>query len=764
MHTLHYKQEANMWTEALPLGNGRIGAMAFSGIFSERYALNEETLWCGYPHDRSVPEVRRLVPELKKMIQNRAYKEAGKLIEENMIGTEASTYLPFGDIRIELKRRCDFMASYSSGQTVLSFDNITDYTRKLDMKTAVVSSSFTYNGNRISRRAFVSYPDQVFAAHICSEQKGELHFDLRFSGALDHTVTCGNKCITVQGKCPADVRYGIHAKDPDALVHEYDDAKDTIPFCCEIKVITDGTCVTAGGTILVCDASYATVLAAIRTGYTAWNEFPSAQGDAYIRKCAEDIRLASEKSFEELLTRHIADYAPLYDRCEISLGDKDARTTDELLAAAKGEFPPSLAALMFHYNRYLLLASSREGTKPSNLQGIWNSEILPPWRSDYTVNINTEMNYWSAEMCSLPECHRPLFRFLKDAAQAGVASAKHHFDADGWVMCHNSDIWGMSTPAGVSARYAYWPMAGLWFCRHIWEHYDYNRNKAFLEEHFGILSGALAFLNSWLYETKEGVLTTVCSISPENMYLLDGEACAVSGITAMDIGIILDFADYMVKICDILGGKEEIRDRCLYIKEHLAEYKIGSDGRLLEWSEEFAESEPGHRHISHLYGVHPGNSIRPGSPYFDACRKSLDFRLENGGGQTGWSNAWIINQYARMLDGEKAYKYVKNMFRSSAYRNLFDAHPPFQIDGNFGFGAGLGEMLVQSSEEDITLLPAVSREMTKGSVRGMRARGGYEVSFAWQDGRITEYTVSKDGNLYASDKNLPYPLKISVND
>ena len=276
------------------------------------------------------------------------------------------------------------------------------------------------------------------------------------------------------------------------------------------------------------------------------------------------------------------------------------------------------------------------------------------------------------------------------------------------------------------------------------------------------MSGALDFLNSWLYETDEGSLTTVCSISPENVYLLEGEECAVSGITAMDIGIILDFTGYMAKICDVLGSHGEIRERCRYIGEHLEQYRIGTDGRMLEWSEEFTEAEPGHRHISQLYGLHPGNSIRPGSPYFDACRKSLDFRLEHGGGQTGWSNAWIMNQYARMLDGEKAFRYVKNTFRSSTYRNLFDAHPPFQIDGNFGFGAGLGEMLLQSSENTITLLPAISAEMKKGTVRGMRARGGYTVSFAWQDGQITEYTVSENGAVCATGKNQPYPLKICI--
>lgn len=762
MHKLHYKQEALAWTEALPMGNGRIGAMAFSGVLSERYDFNEETLWSGYPHDRSRPEAAQYVPEVKKLIAEKKFLEANRLIEEKMIHTEASTYLPFSSIRVDMKKRLDFTIGCAPGYSVLTPHEISDYSRELDMKTGVVSSSFTYNGNKISRRAFVSHPDNVFVEEIRSSEEGNLHFDLRANCALDHMVKSGNRFFTITGKCPVEVWHGIHAFDPDACVHEYDYEKDTIPFCSTVKVLTDGTCITAGGVIFVCNATYATIFVAIRTGYTAWNESPSANSLAYAEACAEDIRLASEKPFEELLARHTEDHAALYNRCEISIGEADARPTNELLDAAKTEFPSALAALMFHYSRYLLIAASREGTQPTNLQGIWNSEVLPPWRSDYTVNINTQMNYWSAEMSALPECHMPLFPFIKDMAEAGKTSAKNHFAADGWVLCHNTDVWRMTSPAGIKARYAYWPMAGLWFCRHIWEHYDYTKDTAFLEEYFDVLVGALDFLNSWLYENEDGYLTTVCSVSPENIYTIDGEEAAVSGISSMDIGIILDFTEYTAKICDILGNKTDIKNRCDYIRTHLSPYKIGSDGRLLEWSEELTEPEPGHRHISHLYGLHPGTSIRPGSPFFDACRKSLETRLANGGGYTGWSNAWIINQFARMQNGESAYKYVKNMFRVSTYYNLFDAHPPFQIDGNFGFASGLGEMLMQSFGNDLTLLPAISCEMNKGSVRGMRARGGYDVSFAWDNGKITSYTVSKNGITVLSGGEVPYPFTITL--
>lgn len=761
MHKLWYKTEALTWNEALPLGNGRLGAMAYSGAFSEKFMFNEETLWGGYPHDRSTPEAAQYIPQLKELIQNKKYREADKLVTEKLIGTVASAYLPFGTLTVDLKKDSDFSMRYAPGDSSFSESTIKNYRRELDLKTAVVSSSFQFNGNTIARRAIVSKPDNVFAAEICAEQESSLHFDAYLSCAIDHSVKSGTDSVLITGRCPADIDY--YAKEKGAQKYYYDEEKDTIPFCGIVKIVTDGSIVCSGGVLSVSHASSALILVSIQTGYSSWCKSPSKEGKDYLALCQKDISGASRFTFEELLRRHLEDYQPLYSRCEITLGEEDSRPTDELLRAAAAEkFPQSLAALMFHFSRYLLISCSREGTQPSNLQGIWNREIMPPWRSDYTVNINTEMNYWSAEMSGLPECHMPIFPFLKELSQAGRTSAKNHFGANGWVLCHNCDVWRLTSPAGIGAMHAFWPMGGLWLCREIWEHYDYTRDTEFLKENFETLTGALDFLCDWLYKGEDGFLTTVASTSPENRYVLDGELVSVSGITAMDIGIIDDFVTYTGKICEILGGKEDVKKKCDYIKKHLTPLKITSDGRIMEWNEEFQEHELGHRHISHMYALHPAGLIQEGTPLFDACKKTLKTRLENGGGHTGWSNAWIINQFARLLDGESAYQYVKNMFIKSTYKNLFDAHPPFQIDGNFGFAAGLGEMLVKSALDEITLLPAVSQEMDKGAVHGMRARGGYSVSFSWADGKISEYRITKDGSEIASGNNKPYPLKLSI--
>lgn len=761
MHKLWYKKEALTWNEALPLGNGRLGAMAYSGAVSEKFMFNEETLWGGYPHDRSNPEAQQYIPELKRLVAERKYKEADKLVTEKLIGTEASAYLPFGTLTVDLKKDSDFSMRFAPGESSFSETDVSGYSRELDLKTASVVSSFSLNGSKITRRAIVSRPDNVFAAEIKTNAENSLHFDAYFTCAIDHSVKSGIDEITITGRCPADIDY--YAKEKGAVKYFYDDSKDTIPFCGMVKVVSDGSVVCSGGILSVSHASYAVILVSIQTGYSSWCKSPSKDGKDYMALCRADIDQACKYSFDELFHRHLEDYAPLYNRCEISLGEEDHRPTNELLKDCNSEkFPQSLAALMFHYSSYLLLACSREGTQPSNLQGIWNREIMPPWRSDYTVNINTEMNYWSVEMSALPECHAPLFPFLKELSEAGRSSARNHFGANGWVLCHNCDIWRLTSPAGIGAMHAFWPMGGLWLCRQIWEHFDYTQDVEFLKENFETLAGALDFLSDWLYEGPDGCLTTVASTSPENRYLLEGEPVSVSGITAMDIGIITDFVTYTGKICDILGGKDDVKAKCDDIKTHLTPLKTTEDGRIMEWNEDFAESEPGHRHISQLYALHPAGLIHPGDPLFEAARKSLQYRLDNGGGHTGWSNAWIINQFARLRDGESAYHYVKNMFVKSTYENLFDAHPPFQIDGNFGFASGLGEMLLQSAPGEITLLPAISSEMDRGSVRGMRARGGFAVSFSWAEGIITDFCITKGGKEIKSGKNRAYPLKISV--
>lgn len=764
MHKLWYEKEASRWTEALPLGNGRIGVMAYSGALSEKFMFNEDTLWTGYPNKDTCPEVSKYMPKLRELIKNRKYEKADKIVTGDMLGFETSKYIPFGMLDIVMKKCADYINPYFSITKVdpVSQIDISNYSRELDLKTATITSSFLMDGNKITRKSFVSFPDNVFVADIRSEYKQALHFDAFLGTSLDCTVKGENDTVTVEGICPVDYKDVMCLFEIPEFKKPETEGKDTIPFGAKLKVLTDGLVISRGSTISVHRATYATLILSIRTGFTKWNESPRANGRKYMEACEKDIENASKFTFDELYTRHLKDYCPKYDRCGVTTGEIDARPTNVLIEEATVDsIPEALPGLMFNFSRYLLLAGSREGTQPLNLQGIWGMELDPMWKCGYTTNINLQMNYWPAEMSALPECHEPLFSMLKDLSVAGKEIAQKYFGTRGWTTFHNSDVWRFCLPAGTLCKFAFWPMCGLWTCRHIWEHYDYNHDKKFLEEHFNVLEGALDFLEDWLYEDENGYLTTTASISPENTFVFNGKILGLAGISAMDIGIITDFTVNLSKICDILGEKDDVKSRCEYIKEHITPFKTTSDGRLQEWNEDFVEADPGHRHISHLYAVHPAQVIKKDSPLFSACKKSMDHRIKHGGASTGWSVAWTINQYARLLDGDAAYKFVKMMFAKSVYPNLFDAHPPFQIDGNFGFASGFGEMLLQSDEDTITLLPAIAVPMNKGTVRGLRARGGYECEFAWDGRTMLYYKVTKDGKEIASDKMCTYPVVIN---
>ena len=705
MKKLFYTSPAKVWNEALPLGNGRLGAMVYGDPFCECLDLNEDTLWTGSPRMERANHSMETVEAVRRLCGKGKYAEADEVTVKTMHNFRSQMYQPYGKLFCQI-------AAPSSG--------ISGYRRELDLETAVAETRYALEGNPIVETVFVSLADDVLVLRLQSEKK--LH--AKFFQAVDpeHGCSARGNLMTVTGRCPTDGR------TPDRLC--YDD-RESIHFASGLKLLSDGTVFSGGSCLNVRDATWVTALFSIRTSFAGFDKMPVSQGREYKNACRDLLEKAEGLGYDALLRRHIAAYRSQFDRVRLTLEGEnyDHIPTDQRIrAAAEGTVDNKLTELLFDYGRYLTIAASQPGTQVMNLQGIWNDDVMPPWHSNYTVNINTEMNYWPTERCALPECHEPLLRMLKELGSRGNV-----FGLRGWNCWHNTDIWRFHHEASYTNFYGYWPMGGFWLCRHIWEHYAHTRDLAFLEEYYPVLEDAARFLEDWMYE-KDGRLTTCPSTSPENQYLEGDTPVAVCEGSAMDMGIIADLFDKLIRAGRLLGKATAHYENILC---KLKPVLTGADGRILEWGREVPEYEKGHRHISQLYGFHPGD-VLTGKSWEEAAAKTLRARLENGSGYTGWSNAWIANVHARLGDGEAVYRHIRNMFAKSIYPNLFDAHPPFQIDGNFGICAAVCEALIQDHTGDIRLLPALPKEWAKGSVRGFVTRTGQKISFSWEDGQVTK--------------------------
>lgn len=731
-NVLVYDKPAQSWELGMPIGNGWLGGMVIGDYTNEHIYLNLDTLWTGDGRDKNLINNTHHLSRVRQLIKDGKGVEADAYAMENLLSEFTETYMPAGDLHIDFHCAGDVKKGYK---------------RSLQLNEGVVN----IEQDILKRQIFCSNKDHVMSVHLKGE---EIQCDLSLSSQLKHDLELNSKGIVLVGEAPIWVEKRS-SKNPQII--QYREDRQGMKFILALSIETDGLCTLKGNKLIIQSASYLNIYL---TGDTTFSQ-------QTVEKCIavsnERLRNVLKKQYEDIYKRHVKDYKELYDRVEFKLGKKEVMdrysyTTNQLIDCftESGE-GIELIPLVFNFGRYLIISASRENSKAMHLQGIWSDDTQPIWQSNHTLNINTEMNYWPVEMCNLSECHLPLFHLLKKLSEKGQKTAKEHYGCKGWVAHHNTDIWAHTSPVGLNnpsklVQAALWPMSSGWLCIHLWEHYLYTSDEEFLlEEALPIMLSATKFYMDWLIEDEKQMLVTIPSTTPENQYNKDGSNLSMSVSTTMDIAILRKLFQSTIEACKLLNVEEETVLELKDILLRMRRYKVGKRGRLMEWSEDFEDMDPVHRHVSHLFPLYPGNDITPDRTpdLADACIKTLNERGDDG---TGWSIAWKALFWARLKDGEHALKLLNrylrpmddtevNYYNGGIYYSLLCAHPPFQIDGNCGITAAIGEMLIQSHEGYIELLPALPKAWDEGKLSGIKARGNYIVDFSWSNNKVISLQV-----------------------